>query len=192
MPSVSEIRNLASMQGLAAYLLERNPLQGFVRDLRRLQVSFGGRDGSYWASDGQSSMSNELPDKLEQDLRNLQLPGGAWLTKPRLVALGVDDNYVLLTTSGPFSSQLRAYPKVFAALDGMSSVPGGVDQIQASCPLLLLSLGAEDARREDKLTLASSVTTEHQSLLLLSRLSCRNHPRYHPSIPTEGRSDEGH
>ncbi|KAM5520405.1 hypothetical protein FOXYSP1_18829 [Fusarium oxysporum f. sp. phaseoli] len=117
------------MSGLAEYLLNRNPQTGYTRDLRHLEVSFGGREGSYWATDGQTSIYRELPEKLEQDLGMLQTESGVWRDSPRFVALGAKENYVLATRCGAFSSQLGSYPQVFHTLNGVASAPAGVGVI---------------------------------------------------------------
>ncbi|OAA63130.1 hypothetical protein ISF_05006 [Cordyceps fumosorosea ARSEF 2679] len=123
------IKNIASMRGLAEYLLDRNPHTEYKRHLRHLQVSFSGRGGSYWASDGQTSIYRELPEQLELDLRMLQTERGAWRDSTRCVVLGAGGNYVLLTGRGASSCQLGSYPGVFHTMNAVDSAPTGIGSI---------------------------------------------------------------
>ncbi|KAH7141789.1 hypothetical protein EDB81DRAFT_899085 [Dactylonectria macrodidyma] len=126
------MKNISSMPGLAAWLLDRDDRGRFKGDLRRLEVSFG-QDGSYWASDGQTHIHHELPEKLEQDLRTLQTEAGPWNDSPRFIGLGAEGNYILVTGHGAVSSRLGAYPHVFHALNAIASAPTGLTAIQGIC-----------------------------------------------------------
>ena len=99
---------------LETFLYERK-FGRLIRNLRTLCVSFGVSTGSFYATDGSSWRWNKLPPLLEAALQKRREFNGIWRDPPRLVSLGADGDFVLLTVGDGHSMRLTKYPD----LEGM-------------------------------------------------------------------------
>ncbi len=95
--------------GLQAFLFEKDSEGYIARDLSKLRVSLGPYNESYWAYDGSKSQWNNLPAGLLEALEARRKPGGGWTASPRIVALGANDNFVLITDKNGYSWNLSSY-----------------------------------------------------------------------------------
>lgn len=109
------------MPKLVAYLnVDTNPFRAFLcrfRDLRKLRVTFGDSEGSFFATDGHSAEWDKVPDQMQQQLRMLGSPG-RWTDKPRVVALGTGGDYMMVTESNTlFGQLLKRHPFSVVKID---------------------------------------------------------------------------
>lgn len=101
---------------LEAFLYETK-FGSLVRDLNTLHVSFGTSTGSFYATDGSSWRWDNLPPPLQAALLMRRGFKGAWRDPPRLVSLGADGDFILLTVGNGYTMQLTKYPELDATFD---------------------------------------------------------------------------
>lgn len=109
---------------------------GRQRKYENLRISLGPSPGSFWATDGIESRWNNIPAQLEDALRR---------HKPRVVTLGVGDNFILLAQDGDWAYHLPNYRALDELLGNYILAKGGLDWISVSalthtCTLLLACL----------------------------------------------------
>lgn len=94
---------------LEAFLYERKSGR-LVRNLETLRVSFGTSSGSFYATDGSTWQWNNLPPSMQAALSVRRDTRGGWRDPPRLVSLGADGDFILLTVGNGYTMQLTNYP----------------------------------------------------------------------------------
>lgn len=95
---------------LRTWLVETDRKGVLVRDIENLKVSLGPNNNSWFASDGKGFVWHNLPQPLNQAIAKLRNSNGTFHTVPRVVALGLDDNYIMITEKNGGSWQLSNYP----------------------------------------------------------------------------------
>ena len=78
---------------LKTFLYEKE-FGGLVRNLRTLRVSFGTPKGSFYATDGFSWRWDNLTSPLQAALSIRRGSNGKWRDPPRLVSLGIDEDFI--------------------------------------------------------------------------------------------------
>jgi hypothetical protein len=121
-------------QGLPPELLEflyaRNAQNVYTRDIPHIQCSLGPYNSSFFAHDGSASRWMNLPDMLLSALEN-RIKDGNWIDSPRLVALGANNNFVLITKKHTAIWSLEHY-KTLANLLQFSRTQGrGISEIHS-------------------------------------------------------------
>lgn len=94
---------------LAAWLRVKDANGFSVRDIRRLRVSLGPGNASFWADDGRDYFWDNLPSPLQLALEKLKSPNGGWARAPTIVVLGLYQSYVMLSEGGGGSYALSDY-----------------------------------------------------------------------------------
>lgn len=96
----SQGRDRIDGHGLPADLLEfvyaRDTQQNPIRDIPNIRCSLGPYNSSFFAHDGSTYRWMNLPPTLLLALQD-RIQDGSWVDRPRLVALGANDNFVLIT-----------------------------------------------------------------------------------------------
>jgi len=101
---------------LKAFLFETKS-GSLVRNLNALRISFGTSTGSFYASDGCSWRWDNLPPPLQSALLARRGFGGTWRDPPRLVSLGADGDFILLTVGNGYTMRLTKYPELDVMFD---------------------------------------------------------------------------
>ncbi|OCK87380.1 uncharacterized protein K441DRAFT_358351 [Cenococcum geophilum 1.58] len=101
---------------LEAFLYETK-FGSLVRNLNTLRVSFGTPTGSFYATDGSSWRWDNLPPPLQAALLVRRGFKGAWRDPPRLVSLGADGDFILLTVGNGYTMRLTKYPELDVTFD---------------------------------------------------------------------------
>jgi len=94
---------------LHAFLTERDRYDRYTRDIRNIRVTIGPQNASWYATDGKSWMWQNLPPNLESALHAHKSPAGRWTSAPRIVALGADGDFLLITESNAATWSLSRY-----------------------------------------------------------------------------------
>jgi hypothetical protein len=81
---------------LEEFLYARNSYQVFVRNIPSIRCSLGPYNSSFFAHDGLAYRWMNLPPTLLSALQ-VRIEDGNWIDRPRLVTLGANDNFVLIT-----------------------------------------------------------------------------------------------
>ena len=101
---------------MAEWLYARGTDDNATRDLTRLHVSLGHCATSFWAADGESYIWDGLPKELEESLASLRNPDG-WQRTPKLVVLGADEDFFLMTDDGFYAWELKNYAELDTVLN---------------------------------------------------------------------------
>jgi hypothetical protein len=107
----------ANIPTLLQTFLYETEFGSLVRDLNTLRVSFGTSTGSFYATDGSSWQWDNLPPSLEAALLERGHPNGVWRDPPRLVSLGADGDFILLTVGNGYTMRLTKYPELDVTFD---------------------------------------------------------------------------
>ncbi|KAF2805481.1 uncharacterized protein BDZ99DRAFT_450053 [Mytilinidion resinicola] len=94
---------------LETFLSERDRYDRNARDIRNIRVTLGPQNSSWYATDGKSWMWQNLPRNLESALHSQKSSAGSWTSPPRIVALGADTNFLLITESNAAFCSLSQY-----------------------------------------------------------------------------------
>ncbi|KAK3326810.1 hypothetical protein B0H66DRAFT_530800 [Apodospora peruviana] len=107
---------------LESWLFKTGWFGNYKRSFSTMQISLGPKTGRFFASDGKSSLWDELPPKLEQKFASMRQNGGTggWISKqPTLVSFGSGDDFVLLAKAEDETEifwELKGYPELAKAL----------------------------------------------------------------------------
>ena len=149
---------------LQSFLFERNQNGHLVRKVDKLRVSLGPYNNSWWATDGANWKWNTLPAELNKALGQRRKPGGGWTTTPRLVSLGSNDNFILITEGGGGVWQLSSYPKLKSLVEAvMKAKPNGTFEIFHNLYLSPYRLNCFILQNRDGTTMASSLPPHVES-----------------------------
>lgn len=107
-------KDRADASGLPAELVEfifaRN------RDVPKIRCCLGPYNESFFVHDGSSYLWNNLPQKLVSALQN-NIKDGGWTDPPRLLSLGADGNFLMITGSNAAVWDLRNYKPLVKLLE---------------------------------------------------------------------------
>jgi hypothetical protein len=96
---------------LREWLYEKDDKGVLVRELDSLQITLGPYNDSYFATDGKHLKWANLPDQLNEAIKNNRTSDGLWKAQccPRLVALGAAGDYIMITEGHGGSWILNKY-----------------------------------------------------------------------------------
>jgi len=103
---------------LSDWLYEKDANGECARHFHSLNISLGPGNNSFWATDGNSAKWTNLPEPLQKAI-TANLKDGAWIDAPRIVSLGVDGDYIMITTNHAASWRLNHYKEFDAVFDTM-------------------------------------------------------------------------
>lgn len=115
---------------LQEFLYARNALQRFVRDVPYIRCSLGPYNSSFFAHDGSTYRWMNLPPVLLSALQ-VRITDGNWTDRPRLVALGANDNFVLITEKHAAIWSLQNYKTITNLLGFAKNQELGISEIHA-------------------------------------------------------------
>lgn len=81
---------------LKDFLYARNAQHAFVRNVPYIRCSLGPYNSSFFANDGSAYRWMNLPPTLLSAIQ-ARIKNGNWIDRPRIVALGANDNFVIIT-----------------------------------------------------------------------------------------------
>ncbi|KAF1913153.1 hypothetical protein BDU57DRAFT_346260 [Ampelomyces quisqualis] len=96
---------------LKEFLCARNAQQAFVRNIPNIRCSLGPYNSSFFANDGSAYRWMNLPPSLLSALQT-RIKDGSWIDQPRIVALGANDNFVMITQNHATIWDLAHYKTV--------------------------------------------------------------------------------
>ncbi|KAH7382635.1 hypothetical protein DE146DRAFT_234697 [Phaeosphaeria sp. MPI-PUGE-AT-0046c] len=120
--------------GLPGELLEflnvRDAQNTLSRDIPSIRCSLGPYNSSFFAHDGFTYRWMNLPPTLLLALQD-RIQDGSWIDRPRLVALGANDNFVLITEKHSVIWNLGYYMALADFLKSSKSQEGGISRIHS-------------------------------------------------------------
>jgi hypothetical protein len=113
---------------LDAFIYARNAQNQLVRIIPQLRLTIGPYNTSFFAHDSSSYQWMNLPPKLLTALQS-RIRGNDWQDKPRIVALGCDDNFLLITASHVAVWDLSHYRTISSMLAFSQTQPRGIQNV---------------------------------------------------------------
>ncbi|CAK7224645.1 hypothetical protein SBRCBS47491_005620 [Sporothrix bragantina] len=102
---------------LAAWLDKKDASGRLARNVTNIRLAIGPDNASFFVTDGIDYYWSNLPVGLNNAIKSLLRPGGGFTSAPRLVALGVQGNYMMITAGHGGSWSVAAYPELDTFLD---------------------------------------------------------------------------
>lgn len=113
--------------GLRIWLYATNSSGQGLRSFPTLRVSLGPDGKAFYASDGQNHIWSNLPTGLVDALQD-RIANGVFTIPPRIVTLGLNDNFILITQSHGAAWVLTEYPAIRVQMDKIGA-KGSIDNI---------------------------------------------------------------
>jgi len=118
---------------LSTWLNQKNAKGYLIRDVPNLRLTLGPNNESFFVTDGKQFLWQGLPSGLATAIEKLRKKGGGFTSDPRLVCLGVNSSYILITAgNGGSWSVSDDYPELDAFLDNLKTANGNKGGMFAS------------------------------------------------------------
>ncbi|KAH4408730.1 hypothetical protein HBH92_148710 [Parastagonospora nodorum] len=114
---------------LREFLYARNSQKRLVRNIPEIRCSLGSYNSSFFAHDGSTYRWMNLPPSLLLALQS-RIEDGNWTDRPRLVSLGANDNFVLVTEKNAAIWNLQNYKTMANLLDFSKTQDRGILEIR--------------------------------------------------------------
>lgn len=114
---------------LVEFLYKRNTNGEFVRDIPQIRCFLGAYNSSFIAHDGAAYLWMDIPQGLLAALQS-RIKDGQWTDKPRVIALGADNNFLLLTEKHAAVWELSRYIAISRFLDNSKKRLYGISDIR--------------------------------------------------------------
>jgi hypothetical protein len=123
-----------SSQGLPEELIEflyaQNAQHTLIRDVPNIRCTPGPYNSSFFAHDGSAYRWMNLPTELLLALQ-LRIKDGDWIDRPRIVALGANNNFVLVTDKNTAVWNLGSYKTIANLLERSDTPHNNISDIYA-------------------------------------------------------------
>ncbi|KZM20573.1 uncharacterized protein EKO05_0010939 [Ascochyta rabiei] len=113
---------------LTGFLYSKNPQGQLVRNISAIRCVLGAYNSSFFVHDSSAYLWMNIPDGLLSALQS-QIKNGAWIDRPRIVALGADDNFLLITKKNAAMWDLDNYKTVSDMLEFSRTQEHGIPEI---------------------------------------------------------------
>ncbi|KAH8729059.1 hypothetical protein GQ44DRAFT_607784 [Phaeosphaeriaceae sp. PMI808] len=124
------IDSLGLPPALQEFLYARNAQQKLVRNIPSIRCSLGPYNSTFLVHDSSAYLWLNLPTTLLSTLQ-ARIKDGNWIDRPRLVALGANDNFVLITEWHTAIWDLKNYPTLAKLLEFSNTQERGISEIHA-------------------------------------------------------------
>ncbi|KAJ4989975.1 hypothetical protein SVAN01_04622 [Stagonosporopsis vannaccii] len=115
---------------LTKFLYARNDQGQLVRSIPAIRCVLGPYNTSFFAHDSAGYLWMNLPHGLLTALQS-RIKNGSWTDRPRVVALGADDNFLLITEKNRAIWDLEHYKRLSDFLESSRSQGYGIQNIAA-------------------------------------------------------------
>jgi hypothetical protein len=115
---------------LVEFLYARNGRNTHVRDIPQIRCSLGPYNSSFFAHDGSAYRWMNLPATLLSALQ-VRIKDGNWIDSPRLVSLGANNNFVLITKKHAAIWDLENYKTIANLLQFSTTQERGISEIHS-------------------------------------------------------------
>jgi hypothetical protein len=110
------------------FLYARTPRGTLLRNLPSILLTLGPYNTSFFVTDGSAYLWMNLPSLLLSALQS-RITNRTWVDKPRLVALGADANFLLLTENHAAVWDLTNYATLSQMLEFSKTQLGGIEEV---------------------------------------------------------------
>jgi hypothetical protein len=115
---------------LLEFLYARSAQNTYTRDIPYIRCSLGPYNASFFAHDGSAYRWMNLPATLLSALQ-VRIKDGNWIDSPRLVALGANNNFVLITKNHAAIWDLEHYKTIAKLLQFSTTQERGISEIHS-------------------------------------------------------------
>lgn len=116
-------------EDLVKFLHARNSQGQTVRNISAIRCVLGPYNASFFAHDSAAYIWMSLPEGLLTALQS-RIKNGSWADKPRIVALGADDDFLLITEKDIAIWDLDNYKTVSDMLEAARAETQGIRNLQ--------------------------------------------------------------
>jgi len=110
------------------FLYAKDEKDQLVRTLSSLRLTLGPYNTSFFVTDGSACLWMNLPPLLLSALQS-RIKNGNWIDKPRMVALGADQNFLLVTQKHAAVWDLGNYATISKMLEFSKTQPSGIEEM---------------------------------------------------------------
>ncbi|KAJ4313032.1 hypothetical protein N0V94_007159 [Neodidymelliopsis sp. IMI 364377] len=115
---------------LTNFLYARNVQRQLIRNIPDIRCVLGAYNSSFFVHDSSAYLWMSIPDGLLAALQD-RIKNGSWIDKPRIVALGADDNFLLVTEKGAAIWDLDNYTTLSDMLEFSRTQDRGIQEIHS-------------------------------------------------------------
>lgn len=101
---------------LTNFLFARNPQRQLTRNIPQIRCTLGPYNASFFVHDTAAYLWMDIPPGLLRALES-RIKNGSWTDPPRIVALGADHTFLLITAQHAATWDLDTYPGLTAKLN---------------------------------------------------------------------------
>lgn len=113
---------------LTTFIYAKNAQHQLTRDIPAIRCVLGPYNASFFVHDSVAYLWMNIPGGLLDALQS-RIKGGAWVDRPRIVALGADDNFLLVTESNAAIWELKNYKAISDMLNFSNTQDRGIEEI---------------------------------------------------------------
>ncbi|KAF2676407.1 hypothetical protein K458DRAFT_322106 [Lentithecium fluviatile CBS 122367] len=113
---------------LTNFLYAKSPTGHLLRSISKVRVTLGPYNHSFFATDGSACLWMNLPPLLLSALQT-RIKNGNWTDRPRLVSLGSDQNFLLITEGNAAVWELPQYATLSQMLEYSRSQDSGIEEV---------------------------------------------------------------
>ncbi|PSN69507.1 hypothetical protein BS50DRAFT_572632 [Corynespora cassiicola Philippines] len=115
-------------QELTTFLYAKNAQNVLVRNIPEIRLTLGPYNASFFVHDAAAYLWMNLPPALLTAIQS-RIQNGAWADKPRIVALGADDNFLLVTQRNAAVWDLEHYATLEAMIEFSRTQEHGIEEV---------------------------------------------------------------
>lgn len=113
---------------LMDFIYSKNPHGQPTRNISAIRCVLGAYNSSFFVHDSSAYLWMSIPDGLLSALQ-ARIKNGSWIDKPRIVALGADDNFMLITEKNAAIWDLENYKTASDMLEFSRTQERGIQEI---------------------------------------------------------------
>jgi hypothetical protein len=115
---------------LMGFLYAVDAQGNLIRSISDIYLTLGPFNQSFFVGDGSHYLWMNLPTPLVHNLQS-RIKDGAWTDKPRVVALGADENFLLVTRKNSAVWDLEHYRTLAQMLEYSRSQECGIEEVKS-------------------------------------------------------------
>ncbi|KAF1925241.1 uncharacterized protein M421DRAFT_262885 [Didymella exigua CBS 183.55] len=126
---LDRMNSLGLPDELTTFLFAKNAQDQLIRNIPAIRCVLGPYNNSFFVHDSSAYIWMSIPDGLLTALQ-ARIKSGSWIDKPRIVALGADDGFLLITEKNVAIWDLEKYKTVSDMLESARAQAHGIRDIR--------------------------------------------------------------
>ncbi|KAF2188692.1 hypothetical protein K469DRAFT_703293 [Zopfia rhizophila CBS 207.26] len=112
------------------FLYAKDSLNLYIRNRQTIRVTIGPYNSSFFAHDGSAYLWMDLPPPLLNAIQS-RIKDGTWLDRPRIVAIGAEENFLMITEKNTAVWNLSHYRTLGKMLEFSKTQERGIAEVQS-------------------------------------------------------------